>query len=50
MHVIAIAGSGFSDELEEVLLDEYVLSLARRRRPRVSFVPTASGELLLRAA
>ena len=26
------------------LLDEYVLGLARRERPRVCFVPTASGD------
>ena len=26
------------------LLDEYVLSLARRKKPRVCFFPTASGD------
>ena len=31
-------------EPENPLLDDYVLSLAKRRRPRVCFVPTASAD------
>ncbi len=31
-------------EPENPLLDDYVLSLARKKRPRVCFVPTASGD------
>jgi dipeptidase E len=31
-------------EPENPLLDEYVLSFARRADPRVCFVPTASGD------
>jgi peptidase E len=39
-----MGGGGFSMEPENPLLDDYVLSLARRRRPRVCFVPTASAD------
>lgn len=43
-HIVALGGGGFSMEPENRLLDDYVLSLARKRRPRVCFVPTASGD------
>ena len=39
-----MGGGGFSTEPENPLLDEFVLSLARSSRPRVCFVPTASGD------
>src|SRR5215207_4533312 len=39
-----MGGGGFSMEPENPLLDEFVLSLARRERPRVCFVATASGD------
>jgi peptidase E len=40
-HIVAIGGGGL-DETET--LHRYVLALARRERPRVCFVPTASGD------
>jgi dipeptidase E len=40
----AIGGGGFSMEPENPLLDRYVLSRARAGRPRVCFIPTASGD------
>ena len=40
-HIVAIGGGGF-DETET--LHRYVLALARSERPRVCFVPTASGD------
>jgi peptidase E len=43
-HIVALGGGGFSMEPENPQLDDYVLSLARRRRPRVCFVPTASAD------
>jgi dipeptidase E len=43
-HVVALGGGGFSMEPENPLLDDFVLSLARTSRPRVLFVPTASGD------
>lgn len=46
--IVAMGGGGFSMEPDNPLLDEHVLRLARaargRRRPRVCFVPTASGD------
>ena len=43
-----MGGGGFAMEPDNPLLDDHVLALARRRRghdrPRVSFVPTASGD------
>lgn len=43
--VFAMGGGGFSMEPENALLDDYLLSLVTgRRRPRVCFVPTASGD------
>lgn len=46
--IVAMGGGGFSMEPDNPLLDEYVLQLARvdrgRPRPRVCFVPTASGD------
>jgi dipeptidase E len=39
-----MGGGGFSMEPENPLLDVFVLSLARSPRPRVCFLPTASGD------
>jgi peptidase E len=39
-----MGGGGFSMEPENPALDEYVLSLTGVARPRVCFVPTASGD------
>jgi dipeptidase E len=43
-HIIAFGGGGFSMEAGNPLLDEYVLSVAGRERPRVCFLPSASGD------
>ena len=44
-HIVAMGGGGFSMEPRNPRLDDFVLSLARRkRRPRVCFVGTASGD------
>jgi dipeptidase E len=42
--IVAMGGGGFSMEPENPLLDAFVLSLARRERPRACFVGTASGD------
>jgi peptidase E len=39
-----MGGGGFSMEPRNPLLDEFLLGLARGRRPRVCFVGTASGD------
>jgi dipeptidase E len=44
-HLVALGGGGFSMEPDNALLDDFVLSLARRkRRPRICFIGTASGD------
>ncbi len=42
--IVALGGGGFSMEKESSLLDDYVLALTRASRPRVCFLPTASGD------
>jgi peptidase E len=42
--IVAMGGGGFAMEPENPLLDDFVLSRARRRPARVCLVPTASGE------
>ena len=39
-----MGGGGFSQEPDNPLLDDFVLSLARRDRPRVCFLGQASGD------
>jgi peptidase E len=43
-HIVAMGGGGFSMEPHNPRPDAFVLSLARTERPRVCFVPTASGD------
>jgi dipeptidase E len=42
--VVAFGGGGFAMEPDNPLLDDYVLSLCTQPRPRVCFIPTASGD------
>jgi len=42
--IIAMGGGGFSMEPENPLLDAFILSTVGRPRPRVCFIPTASGD------
>ncbi len=42
--IVAFGGGGFSMEWGNTLLDDFVLSLAGVERPRVCFLPTASGD------
>jgi|tagenome__1003787_1003787.scaffolds.fasta_scaffold20830949_2 dipeptidase E len=42
--IVAFGGGGFSIGSDNSLLDEYVLGLVPARRPRVCFLPTASGD------
>ena len=43
-HIVTLGGGGFSEETEGPLLDDFILSLTGRLRPKVCFVPTASGD------
>ena len=42
--IVAIGGGGFMMEENPSLLDEYVVRLAATQRPKICFVPTASGD------
>lgn len=42
--IVAMGGGGFSMEPENSLLDDYILGLARREKPKICFIPTASGD------
>jgi peptidase E len=42
--IVAFGGGGFSMEAGNSLLDDYVLALTGKPRPRVCFLPTASGD------
>ena len=42
--IVAFGGGGFSMESGNPLLDDYVLGLTGSDRPRVCFLPTASGD------
>src|SRR5438105_3650380 len=42
--IVAIGGNGFSTQPDNLLLEEFILSLVRSTPPRVCFVPTASGD------
>ena len=43
-HIVALGGGGFSMEPDNPLLDDFILSLCRRKPARVCFIPTASAE------
>jgi dipeptidase E len=42
--IVALGGGGFSMEKDGSMLDDYVLSLTDAKRPRICFLPTASGD------
>lgn len=42
--IIALGGGGFSMEPDNPLLDRYILDQSGKRRPKICFVPTASGD------
>lgn len=42
--IIALGGGGFSMEPDNPLLDRYILNQATVKRPKICFVPTASGD------
>ena len=42
--IVAMGGGGFSMEPENPLLDEYILKLSKQEKPKICFIPTASGD------
>ena len=43
-HILAIGGGGFAMEPDNLKLDRYLLSLSDKKRPKVCFIGTASGD------
>jgi len=48
--ILAMGGGGFTMEAANPALDDFILSLAQRREPRVLFLPTASGDPTMQIA
>ncbi|MEQ2526327.1 Type 1 glutamine amidotransferase-like domain-containing protein [Bacillaceae bacterium CLA-AA-H227] len=42
--IIALGGGGFSMEPDNPLLDLYILKQAKKTKPQICFIPTASGD------
>ncbi|WP_335871484.1 Type 1 glutamine amidotransferase-like domain-containing protein [Bacillus sp. 2205SS5-2] len=42
--IIAMGGGGFSMEPDNPLLDQYILSQVNKPKPKICFIPTASGD------
>lgn len=42
--IIALGGGGFSMEPDNPLLDLYILKQAKNTKPKICFIPTASGD------
>lgn len=42
--IVTLGGGGFSDAGEATAIDAFILGLTGKARPRVCFVPTASGD------
>lgn len=42
--IIVLGGGGFSMEPDNPLLDLYILKQAKKVKPQISFIPTASGD------
>jgi dipeptidase E len=43
-HIVAIGGGTFASDPDNGLLDEFLLALTGKPRPRICFVPTAGGD------
>jgi len=43
-HIVAMGGGGFSDEPDNPLLDDFIFGLSGKRRPRICFLGTATGD------
>jgi len=43
-NIVAIGGGGFGRSLGELKIEKYITSLAKKDRPKICFIPTASGD------
>ena len=43
-NIVAIGGGGFGRSLGSLEIEKYIVSLVRKKRPKICFIPTASGD------
>ena len=43
-NIVAIGGGGFGRSLGSLEIEKYIVSLIRKKRPKICFIPTASGD------
>ena len=43
-NIVAIGGGGFGRSLGSLEIEKYIISLVNKKRPRICFIPTASGD------
>jgi aminopeptidase N len=43
-HIVAIGGRAFAEPNKPPLFENYILGLTGKRKPKISFLPTASGD------
>ena len=43
-NIVAIGGGGFGRSLGSLEIEKYIISLINKKRPRICFIPTASGD------
>ena len=43
-NIVAIGGGGFGRSLGSLEIEKYIISLIKKRRPKICFIPTASGD------
>ena len=43
-NIVAIGGGGFGRNLGSLEIEKYIISLINKKRPKICFIPTASGD------
>ena len=43
-NIVAIGGGGFGRSLGSLQIEKYIISLTNKKRPKICFIPTASGD------
>ncbi len=43
-NIVAIGGGGFGRSLGKLEIERYIVSLSNKKRPKICFIPTASGD------
>ena len=43
-NIVAIGGGGFGRSLGSLKIEKYIISLVNKKRPKICFIPTASGD------